>query len=63
MMSEDKPMTVEGVVELLEARKLEYYHMLMKFPLWSEMTPQEKEEQTSIRGGEIAINWVLEKIG
>lgn len=56
-------MTVEGVVELLEARKLEYYHMLMKFPLWSEMAPQEKEEQTSIRGGEIAINWVLEKIG
>jgi hypothetical protein len=59
----DKPMTVADVIELLKARKLEYYHMMTKSPPLDEMSPREQEEQMSIRGGEIAINWILEKIG
>lgn len=62
-MGEEKAKTVEDVIEILKARKLEYYHMLMKFPFSAEMSPQQQEEQMSIRGGEIAINWLLEKIG
>lgn len=58
-----KPMTVGDVKELLIARKLEYYHMIAKAPPFSEMSPREQEEQISIRGGEIAINWLLKKIG
>ncbi len=61
-MSEEKPKTVNEVIEILKARRLEYYHMLMEFPLISEMSPQEHEQQMSVRGGEIAINWVLERI-
>ncbi len=61
-MSEDKPKTVEDVIEILKARKLEYYHMLMKFPLSADMSPQQQYEEISVRGGEIAINWLLEKI-
>lgn len=60
---EDKPKTVEDVIEILKARKLEYHHMLMKkFPLYSDMSPQELQHQMSIRGGEIAVNWLLERI-
>lgn len=59
----DKPMTVEDVLEILKARKLEYYHRLMAFPPCSDMSASEHEEQTSVRGGEIAINWLLERIG
>lgn len=62
MDSEHKPMTVGDVVEILKARKLQYYQMLMKFPPFAELSPREQEEQISIRGGEIAINWLLEKI-
>jgi hypothetical protein len=58
----DKPKTVEDVIEILKARKLEYYHMQMNSPLWGDMSPQEQGEQIFIRGGEIAINWLLEKI-
>jgi predicted transcriptional regulator len=63
MMSEDKPKTVEDVIEILKARKLEYHHMLMKFSLYNDMTRQEQEYEMSIRGGEIAVNWMLERIG
>jgi len=61
-MAEEKPKTVEDVIEILKARKLEYYHMLMKFPLYTDMSPQEQEYEMSIRGGEIAVNWMLERI-
>lgn len=61
-MSEDKSMTVDDVLEIIKARKLEYHFMITKSPPFGEMSPQEQEEQISIRGGEIAMNWLLEKI-